>query len=124
MLNVSKSGLCFAFLLDINDPTLHCEWEEEQQQPQQKKGLCIPYTKQQAVPIQESLAICQKLESRRWNPIFVLGQCTCELPCIQNLLFVLYCATYMVLIITQKHRAIFIKKHMDLGNGEQHLRRL
>lgn len=35
--------------------------KQQQWQPQQKSGLCVPYTKQKAVPIQEILAIRQKL---------------------------------------------------------------
>lgn len=43
--------------------------KQQQWQPQQKSGLCVAYTKQKAVPIQEILAICQKLENGRWSPI-------------------------------------------------------
>ena len=43
--------------------------KQQQRQPQQKSGLCVPYTKQKAVPIQEILAICQKLENWRCSLI-------------------------------------------------------
>lgn len=43
--------------------------KQQQWQPQQKTGLCVLYTKQKAVPIQETLAICQKLQNWCWSPI-------------------------------------------------------